>query len=149
MLFRPRREENLSTRTNAKTERRILVEGKGIGKAKELRLGLGGVRIAGWVPGPQGGNLNLEPHPPEDETTSCVDRMTRVTQQREQPHAHGKRHDQRMPQSFPTLIYKKESAPAVDREWAFLMHELLTLCYVLVSPLFSQIFDATALLYTG
>lgn len=45
-------------------------EGKGDGKAKKSkvrvfeleRLGRGG-----WVPGPQDGNLNLEPHPEDDE----------------------------------------------------------------------------------
>lgn len=67
---------------------------KGRGRqGKKVRLeywslnGLGGVRIDGWVPGPQDGNLNLEPHP--QRTTSCVDRMTttarEVTQQRKQP----------------------------------------------------------------
>lgn len=79
------------------------------------------------------GNHNLEPHPPR--TTSSVDRMTtaarEVTQQRKQPHAHGKKHDQRTPQSFSTegnvglQSGEKESAPAADREWVFLMHELL------------------------
>lgn len=100
------------------------------------------MRIAGWVPGPQGGNLNLEPHPPEGETTSCVDRMTRVTQQREQPHAHGKRHDQRMPQS---LVYKKESA--CSGHFSCTSGTYSVLC-PRISVFFTD-FDATALLYTG
>lgn len=80
MLFRPGWEENLSTRTNAQAERGILVrtrtepeKGRETARQKKVRLeywslnGLGGVRIGGWVPGPQDGNLNLEPHPEDDE----------------------------------------------------------------------------------